>query len=64
MVAAVAIEEPQIAPNPAQAMIVAIARPPRRWPMNAYAARNNCCDMPARVTRLPIRMNRGTTDSV
>ena len=64
MVAAVAIEEPQMAPNPAQAITVAIARPPRRWPMKAYAALNNSCDMPARVTKLPIRMKSGTTDSV
>ena len=64
MVAAVAIEEPQIAPKPAQAQIVAIASPPRRWPTKAFAARNSSCDMPARVTKLPIRMNSGTTDSV
>jgi hypothetical protein len=35
MVAAVAIEEPQIAPKPAQAITVACARPPRTWPMKA-----------------------------
>jgi hypothetical protein len=35
MVAAVAIEEPQIAPKPAQARIVAIARPPLRCPIKA-----------------------------
>ena len=34
-VAAVAIDEPQIAPKPAQPTMVAMARPPRKWPMNA-----------------------------
>ena len=46
------------------ATMVAMARPPRRCPMKAYAQRNSSCDMPARVTKLPIRMNSGTTDSV
>src|SRR5438105_15434797 len=63
-VAAVAMDEPQMPPNPADAHTVAIASPPRSWPWNAYAARNSSCDMPARVTKLPIRMNSGTTDSV
>ena len=63
MVAAVAIEEPQIEPNPAQATMVDIASPPFQWPMKAYAARNSSLDMPARETKLPIRMNSGTTDS-
>ena len=62
--AAVAIEEPQIPPKPAEAQTVAIASPPRKWPMNAYAARNSSRDMPARVTKLPIRMKSGTTESV
>ena len=35
MVAAVAIEEPQTEPKPAQAMMVAMARPPRLCPMKA-----------------------------
>ena len=64
MVAAVAIEEPQMAPKPAQAQTVAIARPPRKWPMQVLAARNSSRDIPARVTRLPIRMKSGTTESV
>jgi hypothetical protein len=33
MVAAVAMDEPQMAPKPAQAATVACARPPRTWPM-------------------------------
>ena len=32
-VAAVAIEEPQMPPKPAEAHTVAMASPPRRWPM-------------------------------
>ena len=35
MVAAVAMLLPQMAPKPAQAITVACARPPRRWPMKA-----------------------------
>ena len=64
IVAAVAIDEPQIAPKPAQASTVACARPPRTWPTNEYAARNSSCARPARATKLPIRMNSGTTESV
>ena len=64
MVAAVAIEDPQMAPKPAQAHTVAIASPPRRWPMQVFAARNSSCDIPARVTRLPMSMKSGTTESV
>jgi len=33
-VAAVAMDEPQIAPKPAHAITVAIARPPLMWPTN------------------------------
>jgi hypothetical protein len=62
MVAAVAIEEPQMAPKPAQATIAAMASPPRKWPTKALAARNSSCDMPARVTNEPISMNSGTTE--
>ena len=35
MVAAVAMDDPQMPPNPAEAHTVAMARPPRRWPMKA-----------------------------
>ncbi len=35
MVAAVAMEEPQMPPKPAEAHTVAMASPPRRCPMNA-----------------------------
>jgi len=34
-VAAVAMDEPQIPPKPAEAQMVAMASPPRRWPMKA-----------------------------
>jgi hypothetical protein len=37
IVAAVAVLDPQIAAKPAQAMIVAIARPPRVLPIHVYA---------------------------
>ena len=36
--AVVAMEEPQMAPNPAHARMVDRASPPRRWPTNVYAA--------------------------
>jgi hypothetical protein len=39
MVAAVATDEPEMAEKPPQAVIVAMARPPLRWPMKALAAR-------------------------
>ena len=39
IVAAVAIDEQQIAPKPAHASTVAIARPPRRWPTTVWPAR-------------------------
>src|SRR4051812_33872786 len=64
MVAAVAMEEPQIAPKPAHAATVACASPPRRWPMKEYAAWNNSCASPARATKLPMRMKSGMTESV
>ena len=39
MVAAAAILEPEAAPKPAQAQLVATARPPGRAPNQAWAAR-------------------------
>ena len=35
IVAAVASDDPQIAPKPAQAAMVDMERPPRQWPMKA-----------------------------
>ncbi len=46
MVAAVASEEPQIAPKPAQAPTAAIASPPRQWPIRVAPARNRALDRP------------------
>jgi hypothetical protein len=39
IVAAVASEEPQMAPKAAQPPMVATASPPRQWPNQARAAR-------------------------
>jgi hypothetical protein len=63
MVAAVASEEPQIAPKPAQAPTAAMATPPLRWPSQVSAALNSACDMPPRVANCPISRNSGTMDS-
>ena len=62
MVAAVASDEPQIEPNPAQAPIAAIAMPPLRWPKKLSAALNRALDMPPRVAKCPISKNIGTID--
>ena len=61
MVAAVATDEPLIAANPAQAMTVAMASPPRRWASQAFEARNSSRLMPEAVAKEPIRMNSGIT---
>ena len=61
MVAAVATEEPQMAPNAAQASTPAMARPPRKRPITAAANSNNALLMPPWVAKLPIRMNSGIT---
>src|SRR5688500_4915914 len=60
MVAAVAMELPQIAAKPAQAAIVERARPPRKRPSQALLARNSSRDMPELVASTPIRMKNGT----
>src|SRR5512144_1592804 len=64
MVAVVAMDDPQMAPNPAHARMVDRASPPRRCPTKAYAAWYSSRDNPARLTKLPISTNRGTTDKV
>ena len=64
MVAAVASEEPQIAPNAAQPPIVATASPPRQCPNQARAARNSAPFIPPLVANSPISRNSGMTDSV
>ena len=49
MVAAVASDEPQIAPNPAHPPIAAMATPPLRCPKKTFAASNRALLIPARV---------------
>ena len=63
MVLAVASEEPQTEPNPAQAAIAAMAVPPRSQPNQALAALNRAADSPVLAARHPMRTNIGTTDS-
>ncbi len=62
IVAAVASELPQIAPNPAQAPTAAIATPPRQWPISEFAASNSDLDSPPRLANWPISRNIGITD--
>ena len=54
MVTADASDDPDSAANPAQAAIVADAKPPRRWPIQRYAAVNKSFDMPETPAKLPI----------
>ena len=61
--AAVASDEPQIAPKPAQAPTDAMATPPLRWPIQVSAALNSAFDMPPLVANWPIKRNSGTIDS-
>ena len=56
---AVASDEPQIAPNPAEAPIAAVASPPRRWPTKVSAARNRALDRPPRLANSLIKRNSG-----
>src|SRR5262245_65304362 len=62
IIAAVASEEPLIVPKAAQPPIAAIARPPRKWPMKALAARNRACVTPARFAKFPIIRKSGITE--
>jgi hypothetical protein len=62
-VAAVAIDEPQMAPNAAQAPTVALASAPRKPEKTAFAASKSSRDMPAREATAPMRMKSGTTES-
>jgi len=62
MVAAVATEEPQMAPNAALAMTAAMASPPRSCDSNELAKPNRALEMPPWVAKCPIRMNSGMTD--
>ena len=62
MVAAVAMELPEMAANRPQAARVAWARPPLRWPSQALAASYSSPLMSALCTNRPMRMNMGSTD--
>jgi len=62
MVEAVASDEPQIAPKPAQAPTEAMAMPPFRWPSQSEAAWNSALDMPDFVANCPIRRKSGTIE--
>ena len=62
MVEAVASDDPQTAPKPAQPAMAAIAVPPRIQPSHAFAPRNSAWLRPATVASSPIRMNIGTID--
>jgi len=63
MVAAVASEEPQIEPKPAQAPTLAMATPPLRWPSQLSAALKSAWLIPPRVAKCPMRRNIGTMDN-
>jgi len=62
--AALTIVEPDAAPNAAEDMTVAMARPPRRLPSQTYAARKRSVVSAATVANEPMRMNSGITARV
>ena len=64
MVAALASDEPETAPNSAEAASVATASPPRKPDRITRAALNSSPDSRDSEATSPIRMNSGTTDSV
>jgi hypothetical protein len=61
MVATVAREEPQIAPNSAQAPTAVTARPPRMCPKKPFTTLNSERDRPARAAKTPIITKSGMT---
>ena len=61
MLAAVATELPQIAPNAPEATSEATAKPPRMPARNFRAAANNSADMRELLAISPIRINSGIT---
>ena len=61
MVAAVARDEPHMAPKPAHAPTAAIATPPRLCPRQAPANRNRDSLIPALDAKFPISKNKGIT---
>lgn len=62
MVAAVARDEPQMAPKIAQAPTEAMARPPRNRPNNPFIAPNRLDDRPACEENTPMATNSGMTE--
>ncbi len=60
----VAGDEPETAANSMQASTEAIARPPRRWPMQALAKRIIRLATPPVVMNVPPRMKNGIASSV
>ena len=63
MVAAVAKDDPQMAPKPAQAPMAAIATPPLRWPSHVSEALNSAADMPPKVAKCPMSKNSGMMEN-
>ena len=61
MVAQVALVDPQMAENPAQAKVVAMAMPPGRWPINRKATLKRRVLMPAWKATCPMKIKRGIT---
>jgi len=57
------MEDPQIAPNSAQAPMLALASAPRRPEKKPLQASNSSFAMLAREATEPIRMNSGITES-
>jgi hypothetical protein len=53
-----------MAPKPAQAITVACASPPRTVADEGVGGAEQLVRQPGRATKLPIRMNSGTTLSV
>jgi len=62
-VAAVAIDEPQIAPKSAHEPMVALASAPRTPAKTPFTASNSSLAMLPRAATAPMRMNSGMTDS-
>jgi hypothetical protein len=62
MVAAVATEDPQIAPKAALAITAAMASPPLSRPVMAAVNSNRDLLMPPCVANWPIRIKSGITD--
>src|SRR5215468_9013752 len=62
MVAAAAMLDPEAAPKPAQAQLVATASPPGKAPNQAWAARNSAVPIPELPATAPISRNIGMAE--